>query len=335
MSTIPCQRTYKTSCIWGTSPPPSIRFGAFRHAAGKDVVLGGGDDRIGGRREEFGQLEAAGGERLDAGDDAQGVEMRAQERGVRAVVCAKERAAGEVLTKRLHALGDDVVQIDEVGALLLGRLPRPQRVAVVLSAHDLALAPGVARNERTDDRRGATFAGFLDVPADMPAERMHLIRLAVAAGDAGRLIAVALRRPGVIVSELDEDIIARLDVGLDRAPPALLQEAAAAGAAERLVLDIDPRRFEVEVDGVAPAPASALATVFAAVLDGRITDHPKGGQATDEPAMALAGLCAGDIDAVAGGKARGRPAAESGGRTLPCVAPGALHGLCLRSAFLR
>ena len=147
----------------------------------------------------------------------------------------------------------------------------------------MALLPGLARHQRADDRRDALRAGVGDELPQVPAVAVHdlgLLRQQVV--DRLGLLAHALDRAAsargvveravVVVPELHDHVVARLEQRQRALPVALRQEGAAAQPADGAVDEIHPGRIEIGAEVIAPPPLSALA-VTATVAHGRIADE--------------------------------------------------------------
>jgi pyrrolidone-carboxylate peptidase len=81
-----------------------------------------------------------------------------------------------------------------------------------------------------------------------------------------------VERAAIVVAELDQDEIARLQHFEQAVPMALRQIGAAAASAQRAVDDVDPARVEEAGQRFAPTPLSVRAVAFA-VAYGRIADQ--------------------------------------------------------------
>jgi hypothetical protein len=116
----------------------------------------------------------------------------------------------------------------------------------VLGEGDVELAgrgvEAAARNGGDEDGGGALLERARDVV--VPQVHLVVVRRSVALGD---------RRRRVIVSELDKEVVALLDLVEDGVEAALLDEGARGPSADGVVGDRDVRVVEVAVDDLAPA----------------------------------------------------------------------------------
>ncbi len=208
-------------------------------------------------------------------DDKSGL-LGARWRGVRAIG-EEELPADALFADGLVAAGDEIIEIQEGGAGRLGHRARPGNEVVRRSDHPPVL-PVVARHQGAEDRRRALRARVRHVLAQVPPEAVndlcpaggrHDDFLRVVA-DTGQRAArpAGIERSSVVVAELDQHVVAALDVLQHLIPESLGLEGAAAAPAEGAVHHPDLRRVEVVRDGRAPAELA-----WRVVLHRRIADE--------------------------------------------------------------
>ena len=102
-----------------------------------------------------------------------------------------------------------------------------------------------------------------------------LFSLVAVAGEGGA-VGIVGGVGGVVVAEVHDDPVAGLDLGEDFGPCAFFDIAAAAAAAEGIVVDVDLGCVEHGDDLVAPAPWAVFAVAGAGADDG-VADEEEGG----------------------------------------------------------
>src|SRR5262249_48998486 len=82
-----------------------------------------------------------------------------------------------------------------------------------------------------------------------------------------------VERAAVVVAHLDQDEVAGLGLSQNAVPPAFGLKRPAAAAADRVVLDLDPRRVEKPGDRVAPTLLAAGAGLHGGIADDEERRH--------------------------------------------------------------
>ena len=171
----------------------------------------------------------------------------------------------------VEIVGGGVVQVNECSTCLLGHFAIPLAIGVV-AAFYLAVFPLVARCERHDYWRSALFLHVLNELLQIPAESInqfvatrflhlvHVCRVGRAGYGAAHLLVV--HRTNVVVAELDEHIVARLQRVVHLVPTAFV-EIGACGASR--LGTVHARDFLLVEHGAGlrtPAPHAVLVLVL-------------------------------------------------------------------------
>ncbi len=173
------------------------------------------------------------------------------------------------------------VQVDEAHLLAARHFARPAGIVGPVAAHGALLRPfvdpGLARDERGNDRRCALRARVGDELAQVPAVAVHrfalarqevvdLLHVVAHAADRAACALVVVDGRRVVVPELHDHDVARLDQGQRARPVPAADVGAARQPAHRAVDQVDLRRIDVGRQWIAPPPLPLRALALAVVV---------------------------------------------------------------------
>ena len=219
-------------------------------------------------------------EAFQPGDDAGGIELRADVRRVRALVGEERRHLFR--TRFFIGVGDDHGEVEEKRVVGLGDLRVPLGKIREIAAR---LPTILVRNGRDqDDGRAFRLPGgdeIRQIPAEgvdnlIGAAGHHVLHGFIAdARDIGAIFVGRIADASAVVgAELDDDKIAGFERVRHFLPAALGEKCPRTAPGDGVVDDIDFVRVEIRCDALAPAPMSGAA----AAAHGRIADDVKRGQ---------------------------------------------------------
>ena len=170
---------------------------------------------------------------LESLGDTFGIEAGTGEGGVGVVVV--EHGSSFFLAHLVEGIGSDIVEVDEVNACCLYHFTIPFAVGVVATFH-LPVWPFVARGEAHENRCASLFAHILNEFLQVPTERInhlvlsvgfHLIDVAsVGCGTDDSTFFLGVDVADVVVSELNQHIVAWFNRVIDPIPKSFVEEGA-------------------------------------------------------------------------------------------------------------
>ena len=167
------------------------------------------------------------------------------------------------------------MNIDKGNACLLNNLAIPLSVRIVATLN-LAVLPDVTRSEAQEDWRSALLSYILDKLAEIPSEGvndlvalclLHLVHMTAVgcSGNIGSRLA-SVDWAHIVVSKLNQDIVARLNTVVNLVPSAFVEIGAATTAS--LCTVHRSTLFSVEHERSLTAPAPHAIVFLVLVLHG-------------------------------------------------------------------